>query len=185
MRKIILDLAVSLDGFIEGPGGEIDWCIFEDDGSDFEEFIDSIDAVFYGRVSYDLWGNWNPDDSAGAFLQKIYRKIHQKKKYVFSHRDDYNPGDVTVIRYDAVKNVKAITQREGKNIWLFGGADLITSFMNEDLIDVIRLAVHPVILGGGKALFSSIQERKNLRLVSSTPSNSGLLFLIYEIKRKS
>jgi dihydrofolate reductase len=184
MRKIILDLAVSLDGFIEGPNGEIDWCIMDGDGSDFEEFIDSIDTIFYGRVSYDLWGNWNPDDRAGDFLQKIYRKIHMKKKYVFSHQEAYRPEDVTVVRSEVVKNVKAITQAEGKDIWLYGGADLITTFLNEDLIDVIRLAVHPVLLGDGKALFSNIGERKNLTLVSSTASTAGLLLLIYEIKGK-
>ena len=62
MKKVILNLAVTLDGFIEGPNGEIDWCIMDDD-MNFDEFIESIDTMFYGRVSYDAWGNFQPDEN--------------------------------------------------------------------------------------------------------------------------
>ena len=61
MKKIILNLAVSLDGFIEGPHGEIDWCIMDND-MDFDAFLDSVDTMFYGRVSYDAWGNFRPEE---------------------------------------------------------------------------------------------------------------------------
>ncbi|MCH5690329.1 hypothetical protein LWM68_42535 [Niabella sp. W65] len=54
MKKVILDLAVSLDGFIEGPNGEIDWCIMDDD-MNFNRFLESVDTIFYGRASYDAW----------------------------------------------------------------------------------------------------------------------------------
>jgi dihydrofolate reductase len=63
MRKIILDLAVTLDGFIEGPNGEIDWCIMDEDMK-FTDFLAGIDTIFYGRISYELWGNYQPDDNA-------------------------------------------------------------------------------------------------------------------------
>jgi len=59
MRRVILDLAVSLDGFIEGLNGGIDWCIMGDD-MDFEGFLSTIDTIFYGRISYDAWGNFQP-----------------------------------------------------------------------------------------------------------------------------
>ena len=57
MRKVILDLAVTLDGFIEGPNGEIDWCIVDGE-MNFDEFLSDIDTIFYGRISYDLWGKY-------------------------------------------------------------------------------------------------------------------------------
>lgn len=63
MRKVILDLAVTLDGYIEGPNGEIDWCILDDD-MEFEKFIESVDTILYGRVSYDAWGNYQPENDA-------------------------------------------------------------------------------------------------------------------------
>jgi len=71
MKKVILNLAVSLDGFIEGPNGEIDWCIMDDD-MDFESFIASIDTIFYGRVSYDAWGNFQPDATTSPAEKEMW-----------------------------------------------------------------------------------------------------------------
>lgn len=72
MGKLIVDLAVTLDGFISGPNGEIDWLV-KDDRTDFGdiliEILDGIEAIFYGRVSYDLWGNYRPDEKAGSKLK--------------------------------------------------------------------------------------------------------------------
>jgi dihydrofolate reductase len=183
MKKIILDLAVTLDGFIEGPNGEIDWCIMESNGSDFEDFLAGIDTIFYGRVSYELWGNWQPDEKAGAFLQHIYKKVHSKAKYVFTKNAAFTDENATVIHSALKTRVDEIRNKGGKNIWLYGGGALITTFMNLGLIDVIRMAVHPVILGAGKPLFHGISQRVNLRLISTTTSPSGVNQLIYEVVR--
>jgi dihydrofolate reductase len=83
MKKVILDLAATLDGFIEGPNGEIDWCIMDDD-MDFTGFLASIDTIFYGRVSYDNWGNYQPDSNASHLEQELWKAVHSKKKFVFS-----------------------------------------------------------------------------------------------------
>ncbi|MFN1216807.1 dihydrofolate reductase family protein [Chryseobacterium kwangjuense] len=85
MRKIILDLAVSLDGFIEGPNGETDWCIMDDD-MNFDGFLASIDTILYGRVSYDAWARISlmkmPDlkkkNSGNPFTRKINMFFHTK-----------------------------------------------------------------------------------------------------------
>ena len=79
MRKVILNLAVSLDGFIEGPGGEVDWCIMEDD-MDFGAFLDRVDTVLYGRVSYDAWGNYQPGDDAPEAEKSMWRHLHAMDK---------------------------------------------------------------------------------------------------------
>ena len=84
MRNIVLDLAVTLDGFIEGPNGEIDWCIMDDDMG-FEEFLASIDTIFYGRVSYDIWGNYQPEPTATETEKDIWAAVHSKQKFVFCH----------------------------------------------------------------------------------------------------
>src|SRR5438552_921960 len=83
MKKVILDLAVSLDGFIEGANGEIDWCIMDDD-MDFDGFLSTIDTIFYGRVSYDAWGKFQPGENASATEKQLWQDVHSKKKYVFS-----------------------------------------------------------------------------------------------------
>ncbi|WP_143306196.1 dihydrofolate reductase family protein [Chitinophaga vietnamensis] len=178
MRKIILDLATTLDGFIEGPNGEIDWCIMDDD-MDMEGFIASIDTIFYGRVSYDMWGNFQPPAEVSATEKAIWQAVHSKKKIVFSsqQRED---GHATFISTDIAGHVAAIKQATGKDIWLYGGAKLIETFIQHDLIDVYRMSVHPVALGKGKPLFENLQNRLNLRLVKANTFKSGVVQLIYE-----
>ena len=77
MRKVILDLAVSLDGFIEGSNGEIDWCIMDDD-MNFDDFLSSIDTIFYGRVSYNSWGNYQPDNNADTSEKTFWQNMQQE-----------------------------------------------------------------------------------------------------------
>ncbi|MGA0560682.1 dihydrofolate reductase family protein [Larkinella sp. VNQ87] len=177
MRKIILDLAVTLDGFIEGPNGEIDWCIMDDDMG-FDQFLASIDTIFYGRVSYDLWGNYQPDEQASPAEQHLWQAVHSKTKYVFSRHP--KPGDpVTYIGSDLAERVREIKQQEGNDIWLYGGASLITTFIDLGLIDLYRLSVHPVALGAGKPLFASLKNRLNLKLNEVKTFRSGVTLLTY------
>src|SRR5690554_5497518 len=123
MRKVILDLAVTLDGFIEGSNGEIDWCIMDDD-MDFDGFISSIDTIFYGRVSYDTWGNFQPDTNASVTEQMLWKKVHSKNKFVFSSQNKQDEK-VNFISSDIANRVTEIKKQDGKDIWLYGGASLI------------------------------------------------------------
>lgn len=178
MRKVILDLAVTLDGFIEGPNGEIDWCIMDDDMG-FDHFLSSIDTIFYGRVSYDTWGNFQPGANASEVEQKLWQDVHKKKKYVFSsqnRRDD----KATWISSDIVNKIAEIRRQEGKDIWLYGGASLIKTFIRLGLIDIYRISVHPIALGRGKPLFENLNERIGLKLIKANIFKSGVVQLIYE-----
>ena len=183
-RKIILDLAVTLDGFIEGPNGEIDW-LMGDENTDFADILNDIlkgiDTIFYGRISYEKWGNYTPDNG-GDKLAAAYNNLHSKTKYVFStsHAGD---GKAIFIHSNIKDEVNKILQQPGENIWLYGGGKLITTFINLGLIDVYRLAVHPVILGDGKPLFEHIRTRVDLTLVETKPAHSGVLLLTYETNR--
>ncbi len=177
MRKVVLDLAVTLDGFIEGPNGEIDWCIMDDD-MDFEGFLATIDIIFYGRVSYDAWGNFQPEGSAEESEAALWRNVHSKKKYVFSHQER-QIENATLISSDIERRVKAIKHEKGKDIWLYGGASLIKTFIQAELIDTYRLSVHPVVLGSGKPLFEGLKERLNLKLTGSRVFKSGVVQLLY------
>ena len=183
MRKIVLDLAVTLDGFIEGPNGETDWCIMEEDpglDSSFADFLSSIDTIFYGRVSYQLWGNYKPDEDSGSTMKALVDSIHSKTKYVFSTTRQDDDGTATYINSNVNERVLEIKQQPGKDIWLYGGAKLVTTFVNLDLVDIYRLAVHPVILGSGKPLFNDIGRRVKLKLIDAKGSASGVTLLSYE-----
>lgn len=178
MKNIILNLAVTLDGFIEGPNGEIDWCIMDDD-MDFDAFIESIDTIFYGRVSYDAWGNFQPDANASPAEKLMWQRIHSKDKFVFS-RQNRTDGKATFISSDIASKVADIKKQGGKDIWLYGGASLIKSFINLGLIDQYKISVHPVALGSGKPLFEDLKERVGLKLTGTRVFKSGVVELTYE-----
>ena len=182
MRKIILDLAVTLDGFIEGPNGEIDWLV-KDEEIDFGDILGDIlvdiDTIFYGRVSYDKWGNYHPGENASQKVKEAYDLLHSKTKYVFSTTKTNDNNNAIFINSNIKERVLEMIQQPGKNIWLYGGGKLITTFINLGLVDVYRLAVHPVILGSGKPLFKDIKERVRLKLSDVKASKSGVILLSY------
>jgi dihydrofolate reductase len=183
MRKIILNLATTLDGFIEGVNGEVDWCILEED-MHFDRFLASIDTIFYGRVSYDLWGNYQPDASATEMEKQISSAIQSKKKFVFSSQSRVD-DKATFISTDLESQVEKIRNQPGKDIWLYGGAKLITTFIENGLVDEYMISVHPTALGDGKPLFN-IPGRLNLSLAETKVFKSGVVQLIYTPKtRKS
>lgn len=183
MKKVILNLAVSLDGFIEGPKGEIDWCIMEDD-MNFDDFIASIDTMFYGRVSYDAWGNFQPDENTSSAEKTMWQGIHSKNKFVFSSQKREDPK-ATFITSDIASKVAEIKKQPGKDIWLYGGAKLIKTFIDLGLIDMYKISVHPVALGRGKPLFEDLKERIGLKLINTNVFKSGVVELTYEPEKTS
>ncbi|MFB3166624.1 dihydrofolate reductase family protein [Neobacillus sp. 179-C4.2 HS] len=181
-RRIILDLAVTLDGFIEGINGEIDWCIMDSDMG-FIDFLNQIDTILYGRKSYELWGEYTPETDVSETEQELWDLVHSKQKYVFSRTQKVTDDKAIFINDQILEEVKKLKNKPGKDIWLYGGSSLITSFIKLGLVDEFRLSVHPVVLGEGKPLFMDIQERLNLKLVHTRSFSSGVVQLIYHLNR--
>ena len=162
MRKVILSVAVSLDGMIEGPNGEYDWCP-PPSKKEMSIFLDKIDTIFLGRKSFELTG------------KSMFPK---KEHYVFSTTLKKAIG-FQLIGTDAKQKVIDLKKGPGKDIWLFGGAKLATFFLNEKLVDEMWLAQVPVVLGSGKPLFSDIHQRTYFRLAEAMPKE-GYLSLYYK-----
>ncbi|MBS4215110.1 MULTISPECIES: dihydrofolate reductase family protein [Neobacillus] len=181
-RKIILDLAVTLDGFIEGKNGEIDWCIMDPEMG-FNDFLHQIDTILYGRKCYDLWGQFTPGIEDSDTDKEIWKLVHSKEKYVFSRTQKGTGNKAIYINDEILEEVIKLKNKPGKDIWLYGGASLITTFINLGLVDEFRLSVHPVILGEGKPLFIDIKQRLNLKLVNTRTFSSGVVQLIYHLNR--
>jgi dihydrofolate reductase len=171
MRKVILNLAVSLDGFIEGPNGEFDWCMADQDYG-LMDFMNRIDSIFIVRKSYEL------------ILQMGENPYPDKLKYVFSRTLKNVGGNTKLISQNIEEEVKNIIDQDGKDIWLYGGANLVTSFLNTGLVDEIQLAVHPILLSKGKSLFKDIKERKYFKLIDTKTYSSGLVQLFYQTDKK-
>lgn len=173
MRKITINIATSLDGYIEGPQGEIDWCLNDQDYG-LTDFSEDCDALFMGRKSYEL------------IAQAGLGFFEDHSIYVFSDTllPDEHFGIKIIRRTDFVSFVKDFRQQEGKNIWFFGGADLLASFMAENLVDEFLVSVHPLILGGGKPLFLATENKIDLMLINHKSYSSGLVQLRYIIPPK-
>ena len=165
MRKIILNLAVSLDGYIEGPNGEFDWC-FTDQDYGMTDFLRSIDTIFFGRKSYDILINTDKNP------------YPDKAKYVFTENPGYVVKNAISVRIDPGK-IKEIKELKGYDIWLFGGAELFNKLLDMNLVDEIQLSVHPLVLGSGTPLFTQRDKIVKFNLVGTKCYPSGLAQLIY------
>jgi len=174
MRKIILQLAVSLDGFIAGPNDEYDWC-FTDQDYGLSDFLKQVDAAFMGRKTYEVMLAMGNNDDLG---------FPTLKKYIFSSTLKDVKGGATLIQGDLKTEVEKIKKDKGKDIWLFGGGVLTTSLLNAGLVDELSLAIHPILLGSGKPLFSGINHRTDLTLTDTKTYSTGLVSLTYALKHR-
>jgi dihydrofolate reductase len=173
MRKVRLYIAASLDGFIAREDGSVDW-LFSDADYGYAQFYKSIDAVLVGRKTY---------EQARGFEQKPFSG---KKVYVFTRspgkNDNDDDNDVEYVA-DPAGFTRKLVNMQGGDIWLVGGAEIITPLLNAGLIDEIMLFVHPIILGRGIPLFRDIAEQQQLKLAGSVAYPSGLVELRYDIVR--
>ncbi len=175
MRNVLLGVAVSLDGYIEGPHGEYDWCLADQDYG-MAEFLDRVDALFLGRKSYEVFASQETPAGSDPFAAQ--------KKYVFSNSLREVREGLELVSGDLKTAVTALKNEPGKDIWLFGGAELTASFLDAGLVDELFLAVHPLILGGGKRLFADRPDRLPLTLTDTKTYSTGLVSLYYRLNSR-
>ncbi|MFE2966774.1 dihydrofolate reductase family protein [Streptomyces sp. NPDC059340] len=187
MRRIVLMMSVSLDGFIEGPNREIDWHRVDAElHRHFNEEIRKLGGLLDGRVTHELMaGFWptadqDPDspDSTPEMVEfaGIWRDI---PKYVYSRTLERADWNTTIVRDVVPDEVRALKEQPGGDLGL-GGADLAAAFLRHDLVDEFRVYVHPVLIGGGKPLFPESHTPTDLRFVESRAFGNGVVLLRYE-----
>jgi dihydrofolate reductase len=192
MRKIVAALQISLDGFIEGPNGEIDWI---DTWEDRFQLTPQIGAFVMGGGMYAgyefYWRSILADPSgilpfsgktatAGEVEYAMF--ADKTPHYVLSNTLQEVSWEITRVVH-SMEEIRDLKQQSGDDIHALGGAGFVGSLLNEGLVDEIRLLVHPVILGGGKALFKDVELRQSLRLVKSDARDSGHLLLTYAVQK--
>ncbi len=168
MGKLILNLAVSLDGYIEGPNGEFDWC-FTDQDYGMGAFLEQVDTILFGRKSYDLQ----------ASFEQEYFPDH--RKIVCSHQKLELREGYELMQSPHKSDVASLVRENQKDTWLFGGESMARQCLDWGVLDMLMLAIHPLLLGSGKPLFSPMQGRKELELIHSVSYDSGLVQLTYRI----
>ncbi|MFF4970762.1 dihydrofolate reductase family protein [Streptomyces sp. NPDC001083] len=184
MRKIVLMMSVSLDGYIEGPDREIGWHrVDEELHQHFNEEISRFGALLDGRVTHELmaayWPTADQDPAATpteAEFARIWRDI---PKIVYSRTLERSDWNTTVVREVVPEEVRALKEEPGGDLGL-GGADLTATFLRHDLVDELRIYVHPVLIGGGTPLFPKADTLTALRLTGTRTFGNGVVLLRYE-----
>lgn len=183
MRNVIFFNLMSLDGFFEGPNQDITWHNVDEA---FNEFaiaqLESAGALIFGRVTYDLMAGYWPTSEASIDDPVVAGWMNKLPKYVFSKtRLETDWQNCTPVHGDAVQELIKLRQQPGKDLFIFGSADLAETFFRHGLIDEIRVLVNPVLLGSGTPLFKPGIERTQLRLMSARTFDNGNVLLIYRV----
>ncbi len=169
MRKVILFIANSLDGFVARPDGGFDW-LFTDGDYGMRDFFKSVDTALVGRKTYDLMAGQKSTNTG-------------MKGYVFSRSPQKSKDKhVEFVSGDIRNFILALKEQPGKDIWLVGGGELMASFLQKRLIDEFILTVHPIILGAGIPLFRGESQQIDLQLLACQTYESGIVQLRYGLK---
>lgn len=184
MRKIILFINVSLDGYFEGPNRELDWSVPGDELlSHFNEELAPMGAFLYGRVVYELLGEyWSTVDTSpeNTGPEADYARIWTNTpKIVFSKTLERAKWNSTIKREVVVDDINALKAQPGGDLSI-GGSDLAATFMQLDLIDEYRVYVHPVLIGRGNAMFKPSDTKINLKLDETRTFGNGVVLLRYQ-----
>jgi dihydrofolate reductase len=187
MRKIILLMHVSLDGFVAGPQGEMDWIKLGDEMWEYVETITgSADTALYGEVTYHMMEEYWPTaaERPGATKHDIEhgKWANAATKIVFSKTlTQTNWVGTRIVRDDIVTEIQKLKAEQGKNLLMLGSPTLAHSFMDLGLFDELRLNINPIILGEGKPLFKDIKTKINLKLAGEKTFSTGVVALNYEV----
>ncbi len=189
MRKIISFMHISLDGFVAGPNGEMDWIKVNEEIFDHVgKRISQGDTSLYGRVTYEMMENYWPTaaDKPTASNHDIqhskwYKKVH--KVVLSKTMNDEGLNNTKIISDNLTERINEIKQQTGEDILLFGSPTATHSLMQLNLIDGYWLFVNPVILGRGIPLFIDIKEKIKLNLLTTRQFNCGVTELNYVVDK--
>ncbi|MCU0382507.1 MAG: dihydrofolate reductase family protein [Cyclobacteriaceae bacterium] len=168
---ITANLAISLDGKIEGPNGEFDWC-FTDQDYGMKNFLSKTDLIICGGNSYRML---------------CEHKVNVEEEFgsipwvVFTCKELQKQNGITITNQPPEVYLREMIGDEIQNIWLFGGALLFQYLLRKKLIHDMLLSVHPIILGSGKPFFESIDKRIQLEFINCIQYETGLLQSHYKI----
>jgi len=191
MRKLILSMQMTLDGYSTGPNDEMDYLppftdenMWQDLHEEMWRNLEEIDTFILGRKTYQIWEKYWPTAASNPQStnsdKKFSRFAEETKKIVISSTlDSVNWKNSVLIKDNIAEEIQKLKQQPGKNIGVAGGATVAQTLARLGLIDQYLLVVHPVILGKGKPLLGELGNRQKLKLVGTKTFNSGAVELNY------
>jgi len=184
MRKIILWMSVSVDGYMQGPDGELDWQLVDEElHQHFNDELRAMGGFLDGRVTYELmagyWPTADADPASSPVTAEFAGIWRDMPKIVFSRTMEQADWNTTIVREVVPDEIRELKAQPGGDLVL-GGADLAVTFLRHDLVDEYRLYVHPVRLGRGKPLFPTTEMDTPLRLAETRTFGNGVVLLRYD-----
>ncbi len=188
MRKLKLQIQLSADGFNSRPDGALDWMTWNWDDR-LKNFVndlhDPVDTILLGRKMTEgfvtHWENvtTTPEDPSYGFAMKMV----ETPKVVFSRSATTTPGkNTTVVNGNLKDEVNKLKEQDGGDIIVYGGTELVSNLIKENLIDEYNLFINPTAIGGGGSIFSKVDGRQDLQLKRSIGFDCGVVLLQYEKK---
>ncbi|WP_026897028.1 dihydrofolate reductase family protein [Daejeonella oryzae] len=186
MRKLKLQVQMTVDGYIAGPNGEMDWMIWDWD-EELKQYVadltEPVDCIVLGRkLAEGFIPHWaavasNPEDAEFTAGQKFTNT----PKVVFTKTMDKSEWENTVLaKGDLVEEINKLKQQDGKDIIAYGGSAFVSSLIKHRLIDEFHLFINPVAIAEGMTIFTDLDSKENLTLVKSTSFDCGIVVLTYE-----
>lgn len=173
MRKVVLFIAMSLDGYIADSRGSVNWLSGQGCDSEnldvYSEFVKDIDTVLMG------WNTYHQITTELSPTEWVYGDFIT---YVFTHNERAATEKIRFTGQEPIDLIKKLKSKKGKNIWICGGANLVQQLMNKDLIDEYYISVIPTLLGSGIRLFGSTEKEIKLKLLK-TQTYNGITDLVY------
>jgi dihydrofolate reductase len=174
-------IITSLDGFHEGPNGEFDWAIVDEEFRDFAiRQLDEADTLGFGRATYDHMAAFWPTEQAEANDPAIASRMNSMPKLVFSTAlEEAGWSGTSVIEGDAVERIGAVKAATGGELLVIGSAHLTAGFAAAGVLDELRIMISPIALGQGRSLFEDLKDRVALSLADVRQFGSGSVLLTY------
>ncbi len=168
---------VSLDGYIEGPNGELDWHVVDEDFNRYvTDMLGSIDAILLGRVTYQFFAQYWP-----SATNPEARMMNELPKIVFSRTlEKVEWQNSRLVKEHVAQEISRLKRQPGKDLAIFGSAGLASSLIGLGLVDEYRHFVNPLVLGGGTPLLKDIRGRTAMRLSANKTLSSGVVMLCYQ-----
>jgi len=183
MRKLKLQVQMSVDGYIAGPNGEMDWMVWNWDDA-LKQYVGEItapvDCIVLGRkLAQGFIPHW-----AAHPEQEGADKFNNTHKVVFTKTLDKSEWDNTELaRGDLAEEINNLKKQEGKDIIAYGGANFVSALIKQGLIDEYHLLINPTAIGNGLPIFKDLDTKQQLTLVKAIPFDCGITLLHYQPKR--
>jgi dihydrofolate reductase len=181
MRTLSSFIVTSLDGFYEGPNGELDWLIPDEEFNDFAVHqLDEADTIVFGRATYEHMAAYWPTEQARVNDPAITFRMNTKPKIVFSTALEHASWtNTTIVVGEAVERIETVKTAPGAGLLMLGSAHLTANFAAADVLDELRIMVCPIVLGSGRSLFEDLNDRISLTLLRLRQFDSGNVLLTY------